>query len=165
MCQIPVSEHGQHIQSPSLPAGQQTSPNLAKANVNVTIAGQSYSKWSPVSCPKGHLTHNFLACDVSTSCWARSDVTFSFSPDTWAFPTSLSCPVQPAKMSPAPYFPCKSEEQRVPYSLVCDHRRDCADESDETFCKFFPCNLQSQFECRSKQVCFVRVICYANILV
>ena len=54
-----------------------------------------------------------------------------------------------------PSFQCQSETQRVPYSLVCDHRQDCLDGSDETFCTFLPCYLHYQFQRLNKQVCLV----------
>ena len=41
----------------------------------------------------------------------------------------------------------------VPYTLVCDHRLDCADGSDEDFCVFQPCTY-TQSACKDeKQVC------------
>ena len=155
LCQIPDRGRDQHTHSDSSSAGQQIWPSLSKVMVNVTMVGQHNGAWSPVSCPSDHLTHIFLACDVLTSCWAGSDVTFSFYPDTWALPTLQSCPVT----SLPPSFSCRSEEQRVPYSLMCDHRRDCVDGSDETFCKFLPCNQLSQFECLNKQVSLVHSLC------
>ena len=138
--------------SKSLPqiSSQQTWPGLD--TVSVMVMGQRKPLLSMVACPSGHVTHSFLACDLSISCWAEGSVTFSLHPETWALPTSQSCPVPQNMTSLPPSFPCRSDERRVPYSLVCDHRRDCLDGSDETFCKLIPCDWKSQFQCLNKQV-------------
>ena len=124
-------------------------PVLSPVRINVT--SQQRGRWNPVVCPDSHLTHTFLACDVSAYCWAKSDVTFSRHPDTWALPTSESCRVPLTITLLPPSFPCQSDEQRVSYSMVCVHRRDCPSGGDETFCKFQPCQ-SSQFQCLNKQV-------------
>ena len=50
------------------------------------------------------------------------------------------------------WFQCRDHGACVPYTLVCDHRPDCDDGSDEDFCSFEPCS-STQFECRDgKQV-------------
>ena len=141
---------GQRFKLVSQFSSQQTLPD--PTTVNGTVLGQHTGKWGMVTCPQGHVTHSFLACDVSTSCWAGGDVTFSLHPETWALPVPQSCPAPLAVTLPPPSFPCDSDKRRVPYSLVCDHRRDCLDDSDETFCKFTPCNWKSQFQCHNKQV-------------
>ena len=141
--------HGHRPESVSRSTSQHTWPSLA--TVNSTALGQHRQHWNMVTCPKGHVTHVFLACDISTSCWTEGDAIFSLHPKTWALPSSQSCPVPLGVTSP-PSFPCDSDEWHVPYSLVCDHRRDCQDGSDETFCKFIACNWQSQFQCLNTQV-------------
>ena len=125
-------------------------PVLSPVRVNVT--SQHRGSWNPVVCPDSHVTHTFLACDVSASCWAKSDVTFSPRPESWALPTSQTCRVPLTMTLLPPSFPCRSDEQRVSYSMVCDHRRDCPDGGDETFCKFQPCQPLSQFQCLNEQV-------------
>ena len=156
LCQTPDTDGSHRTQSQLTTGSPQAWPALPKVNINITAIARHGSRWNPVSCPNGHLTHAFLACDMSTICCAGSDVTFSFSPDTWALPTSQMCLVQMAMTPLPPSFLCGSEEQRVPYSLVCDHHQHCADGSDETFCKFLPCKWASQFECMNKQV---RTVC------
>ena len=141
---------GERFRSASRFSSQRTLPD--QVTVNATGLGQHTGKWNIVTCPKGHVTHSFLSCDVSTSCWAERDITFSLRPETWALPAPQSCPARLAVTSPPPSFPCDVDKRRVPYSLVCDHRRDCLDDSDETFCKFTPCDWKSQFQCHSKQV-------------
>ena len=82
-------------------------------------------------CPSGHYTHQFLACDVRARCWALD---------------YSSC-----DLDSSPPFACNNEFERVPYTLVCDHRADCNDNSDEDFCVFSPCD-STQYSCESKQV-------------
>ena len=89
-----------------------------------------------VECPDGHMTHVHLACDVHSACFALD------------FSISVSCPRTPLP----PSFTCNNGVQHVPYTLVCDHRSDCSDRSDERFCVFTPCNVTSQFQCTNQQV-------------
>ena len=93
-------------------------------------------------CPENSTTHTFLACDVKSSCWAR------------AFSASFSCG---APLTPLPpMMTCSNGVQHVPYMLVCDHRVDCDDSSDEDFCSFPSCDGMrvEQFDCGNKQVRF-----------
>ncbi|XP_025084037.1 G-protein coupled receptor GRL101-like isoform X2 [Pomacea canaliculata] len=98
------------------------------------------ANWSVdvLQCPSLHYTHTFLACDVESECWA----------DKYDNAKTCSTPLT----SLPPSFSCINEIQRVPYSLVCDHRPDCSDNSDENFCIFFTCPLNKKlFECSNKQ--------------
>ena len=144
---------GQQFKSVPQSSSRQTWPGLDR--VNVTVLDQHKQQCSLVTCSRGHLTHMFLSCDVATSCLAEHDVIYSLRSQTWALPTLKSCPVALGVTSLPPSFPCQSDEWRVPYSLVCDHRPDCLDGSDETFCTFTPCYWHSQFQCLNQQVCFV----------
>ena len=152
VCQKPLSKLDKLRQSVSPSSARPTLPSLAK--INVTKAGQNGGQWWPVSCPKEHVTHGFLACDAVTFCWAENYLTVSLRPESWALPTPQSCPALLAMTSLPPSFSCQAEKQHVPYSLVCDHRRDCLDGSDEVFCTFLPCQWNSEFQCLSKQVCY-----------
>ena len=147
MCQMPDTGQSQRT-LPLSPAIQKARPSVAPANV--TSFGEKGHGWW-VTCPSDQVTHAFLACDVSTFCWAGRNVTFSLLPELWALPASLSCQA-PMRFLP-PSFPCRSDEQRVSYSLVCDHRQDCTDGSDEEFCTFLPCQWQTEFQCQNRQVC------------
>ena len=83
-------------------------------------------------CPKGHVTHSFLSCDLMSDCWAENHV-------------SCDAPLTPLP----PMFECSKGADRVPYTLVCDHRPDCSDGEDEHFCVFPPC---PQWTCDNRQV-------------
>ena len=48
------------------------------------------------------------------------------------------------------WFQCRDNGGCVPYTLVCDHRQDCADGSDEDFCVFQPCD-ETQMACDDKK--------------
>ena len=45
-------------------------------------------------------------------------------------------------------FECESETDYVHYTLVCDHKQSCPDNSDEFFCVFDPCPF-TMFHCSS----------------
>ena len=93
---------------------------------------------TPVTtCPFGHVTHTFLSCDLKSTCWGRQ--------------TSRGFFCDSSLRPLLPMFLCYNEIDRVPYSLVCDHRPDCMDVSDETFCTFHTCPGAS-FKCGAKQV-------------
>ena len=96
-----------------------------------------------VTCPIGHISHAFLACDAKSAC----------------FPVSRGAGLRKHLCRavglnlPPPLFLCDSEVESVPYSLVCDHRHDCLDSSDENFCHVEPCGGSKAFQCTtSKQV-------------
>ncbi|PVD24024.1 hypothetical protein C0Q70_14493 [Pomacea canaliculata] len=104
-------------------------PVLLTANWSVDV----------LQCPSLHYTHTFLACDVKSECWA----------DKYDNSKTCSTPVT----SRPPLFSCINEIQRVPYSLVCDHRSHCSDDSDEKFCIFPSCPRKKDFfECDNKQL-------------
>ena len=68
-----------------------------------------------VECPKGHYTHNFLACDFFSECYLQEgDAEYS---DYTHAPLVTSCPVPLTPLPP--YFPCENG-LRIPYNFVCD---------------------------------------------
>ena len=151
LCQLPDTDRSQLTQPP--PSSVRPPIHSSLAKVNVTTISQDGGQWRPVVCPNGHVTHVFLVCDIATFCWAKGNVAFSFLSNSWALPSSQSCRAQLSSTPLPPSFPCRNDKQRVPYSLVCDHRPDCVDSSDEVFCTFFPCPTLSHFQCLNKQVC------------
>ena len=90
------------------------------------------------SCPDGHVTHEMFACDAASACWVD------------AVATSRSCRSSLQPLPPS--FTCTTGQDDVPYTLVCDHRPDCMDSSDESFCDFTPCDPVTQFDCGNREV-------------
>ena len=103
-------------------------------------------------CPEGHLTHTLFACEAQTSCWAERD---HVQVDLHGSPGHESCP---APVTPLPpYFSCHRSLQVVGYTVVCDHRQDCTDGSDEGFCVFPACQSGVEITCNNKQVSLVQL--------
>ena len=96
-------------------------------------------------CPSGHWTHEFLACDIQSACWADDDAGQSSGSETRSLTSRCQSPL-------SELFTCRNGLEHVPYSLVCDHSRDCLDFSDEDFCVHPPCSASWQFECNNRQV-------------
>ena len=103
-----------------------------------------------MTCPSGHMTHIFLTCDLQSTCWGRQAS------------SGIICeaPVRPKP----PLFPCSDQFERIPYPLVCDHRPDCRDYSDENFCVFPECSAAS-FQCGNKQVVMIIMIMMHVIII
>ncbi|KAK7105392.1 hypothetical protein V1264_016781 [Littorina saxatilis] len=95
-----------------------------------------------VVCPLGHVTHSFLSCDPLTACWAQ---------------LYSSCSLDKTPLPPS--FMCTNSLESVPYSLVCDFRPDCSDNSDEQFCVHVPCDRERHFECRNGQCVKRQAVC------
>ncbi|PVD27969.1 hypothetical protein C0Q70_10545 [Pomacea canaliculata] len=116
--------------------GNQLRPE--KSNPRITFL--DISAWqndsSKVVCPAGHMTHTFLSCDVASACWMRSSLS--------------SCDAPLSSLPPA--FDCDNGFDRVPHTLVCDHRSDCPDGSDEDFCEFASCYTSGKYDCGNHQV-------------
>ena len=71
---------------------------------------------------------------------------------SWTFqPSPSDCPAPVTPLPPS--YPCSNLVESVPFSLVCDHRKDCTDGSDESFCVHPPCAGQKLLRCgQSAQV-------------
>ena len=103
-----------------------------------------------VFCPLNHTVRDYLACDARSACWARPLVRYGTSSESWDIPVPVTCPAPITSLPPA--YACATGEQRVPYTLVCDHRQDCTDDSDENFCNHPTCE-EGEFQCgQTKQV-------------
>lgn len=110
-------------------------------------------------CGSGQCIEGDRRCDRTVDCPDRSDesncgkfpvrvCTFDF----WlmVYPTSWICVGVQCKSGE---FSCVSGDQCVPYSLVCDGRRDCQDFSDEAECrKCFPPVFCYLFTISSKMI-------------
>ena len=91
-------------------------------------------------CPDGHVTHDFLSCDPATDCFAETYV------DT--------CETENGGV--IALFTCEDGVQTVAFTLVCDHRQDCRDGSDEDRCVFEACE---GFLCDNTQCVRVSEVC------
>ena len=119
-----------------------TSGNRADQIVTVTNSSVTFK---PVTCPTGHLTHEFLACDSLSYCWQQDQPGQRSA--SGARSSESHCQSHFSAL-----FTCRTEVGNVPYSLVCDHVQDCQDFSDEDFCVHPSCSGSWQFECSNKQV-------------
>ena len=88
--------------------------------------------FATVICPRQHVTHAFLACDLSSDCWLEENGGHSARGRV-----KCSAPLRPLP----PSFGCREKGQYVPYTLVCDHRQDCFGGTDEEFCVFSSGNM------------------------
>lgn len=116
-------------------SGSQLRPEKDKPQITF-LEASAWANDSKVMCPEGHVTHNFLSCDLPSSCWQQ---------------TSSSLCEAPLGILP-PTFTCDNGFDRVPYTLVCDHRTDCPDGSDEDFCQFASCYSSGKYDCGNQQV-------------
>ncbi|KAK7506138.1 hypothetical protein BaRGS_00002860 [Batillaria attramentaria] len=107
----------------------------------IQMSTDNSNEYKQVRCPSGHMTHDFLACDVKSACWERE--------------SSCEVPLSPLP----PTFMCDNQVERVPYTLVCDFRADCSDDSDEEFCVYQQCAEKEPFYCNDKQCVSVTVVC------
>ena len=87
-----------------------------------------------VTCPEGHATHAFLSCDPKSRC-GQTECYFS------TRTREISSPISASRHSvhTVTMFSCTSSDTEVSYSLLCDFRQDCEDNSDESFCYQPPC--------------------------
>ena len=96
-----------------------------------------------VICPKGHMTHAFLSCDPKSHC---GQAKCHFSKWTRAVVEVISATHH--SVDTVATYSCSSVDTELSYSLLCDFRQDCADNSDESFCHHPAC---TQFTCTSGQ--------------
>ena len=129
MCEVKPTTEKIHSVS------KETVTGITVSIYNVTLEQQFPTQM--VECPLGYKTHTFLACDVKSACWGRG------------YGSQYSCDAPLTSFPPS--FPCANGYEVVPYTLVCDFRPDCSDESDEDFCFFEPCDVD-MFHCGNKQV-------------
>ena len=108
-----------------------------------SVQKEHFLTYLQMICSSGNVTHNFLSCDLQSTCWGRQAS------------SGIICeaPVRPKP----PLFPCSDQFERIPYPFVCDHRPDCRDYSDENFCVFPECS-EASFPCGNKQVVMIIMI-------
>ena len=147
-CNVPIdSDYLCEFESPV----KTDNPGKGVSDTDIKLVSPSVVRLTVpyVRCPDGHLTHASLACDAQSACWLRS---YGYvESEVWGVPSSTSCPAPMTSLPPM--FTCGSGEQRVSYSMVCDHRLQCGDGSDESFCVFPPCSGSTPLQCdTSRQV-------------
>ena len=116
--------------------------------IELPVPSNSTVHFAHTVCPSGHLTHEFLACDAKSSWWQHD----SFR--TWSRSQNRRNMTSPCLFPFTELFTCKSSKEDVPYTMVCDHGKDCQDNSDEDFCIHPSCNGVGQFQCYNKQAGF-----------
>ena len=120
------------------------------ARVNILFPVNQILPLSHVECPLGHMTLDFMACDLKSVCWSEA---MTFDSNKWLVPSYTSCPAPLTSLPPS--FECGSSDYTIAFSLVCNHRSDCLDSSDEKFCKYPACAVESELMClSSKQVSY-----------
>ena len=100
-------------------------------------------KQTLVICPEGHVVHSFLSCDPKSRC---GQARCHFFRGTSAISDVISAAQH--SVDTVAVYSCSSVDTELSYSLLCDFRQDCADNSDESFCHHPAC---TQFTCTSGQ--------------
>ena len=89
-----------------------------------------------VDCPSGHVTHDFLSCDVDSHCGVDKYSAYCALPNSADFGSNRNPPHTGGEdLFTVKMFHCHARGGTIPYTLVCDYRNDCADNSDEIFCQ------------------------------
>ena len=101
------------------------------------------SRQTLVTCLNGHVTHAFLSCDRKSRC---GQVICHFIKER----TNPTEAISAAELSvdTVAMYSCTSDGTEVSYTLLCDFRQDCADNSDESFCHHPACK---RFVCTNGQ--------------
>ena len=104
--------------------------------VRLTYPGNRNFPVLLVMCDSTQFTLSFLPCDSSSGdAFLSSDVSSGF-PHRFVH-------------HDVPLFQCSKSVQYVSYTFLCDHRKDCADNSDEDFCQFPPCSGNTPLQCET----------------
>jgi hypothetical protein len=97
-------------------------------------------------CPQHHLTHAFLRCDTRALCGQLQPTplcSLSNTTQPGGRTQEASGNRQVASSFSAPglflQFAFENGKSYIPYTLVCDFRPDCQDQSDKAFCGHPPC--------------------------
>ncbi|XP_076436545.1 uncharacterized protein LOC143276044 [Babylonia areolata] len=101
-----------------------------------------------VRCLSGHVTLVALACDRDSLCTEKLE--------RRRMSRSAKCKAAPTQVTP--YLRCEATGEYVPYTVVCNWRQDCRDNSDESFCQFPPC-AKNTFTCGRGQCISVTHVC------
>ncbi|KAL8562040.1 hypothetical protein ACOMHN_031811 [Nucella lapillus] len=89
-------------------------------------------------CPNNDTTYTFLQCNWGSHCYGDGE-------------NEINQCLREYPQVGETMFTCTSQTQQVHYTLVCNHRPDCTDGSDEDFCVQPPCRADD-FSCwKTKQ--------------
>ena len=113
--------------------------------IQIATSSNFTSLLDTVQCPEQHFTYVFLACDMQAACYTQSSLRFVQDQQLWDVPSPSVCPAPVTSLPPS--FACRSGQQRVAYTMVCDFLSDCSDGSDEDFCVFPPCTGSQPLQC------------------
>ncbi|XP_076438238.1 uncharacterized protein LOC143277337 [Babylonia areolata] len=125
---------------------------IIEAQIDMAVA----SRVLFATCPFGHVTHVAFACDPDSQCLEKLE-SLDSSRTVMCKAAAVNTAAAAASQG-APYFRCAMTGDSVPYSLVCDWRQDCVDNSDEVFCGFPPC-ASSNFDCGQRQCVSLKQVC------
>ena len=105
-----------------------------------------------IPCPTGHLVRAYLLCDTESRCGtevAQSHCSASVRDSRLSQTSSLRNNVSAVNIV---LFTCANKITSLPYTLVCDFRCDCEDQSDESFCTHSQsCGKNTTYRCQSGQ--------------
>ncbi|KAK7483027.1 hypothetical protein BaRGS_00025690, partial [Batillaria attramentaria] len=116
VCEMVVEEE----EVPS-PRESVTSPDLRLSR---------FTRLPVIGCPGGHMTHDFLSCDLNSACGGEGRSKTCNVPAKY---DAISDDDRPDVVTVG-LFMCDDDETTLPYTLVCDYRSDCPDRSDQDFC-------------------------------
>ncbi|KAK7098670.1 hypothetical protein V1264_002917 [Littorina saxatilis] len=102
---------------------------------NVTESYENFNQ-TFVKCPDGHVTHLFLSCDVKGHCGQSESVSVCEFPNK----DVVGRHIHTETAVSVGMFECDKGDTTIHFTQVCDCRDDCADRSDEYFCKHPPCD-------------------------
>ena len=99
-----------------------------------------------VKCLANHVVHDFLSCDAESYCGGdpfptRCDflIVSAAANQDMLFHTERNGSKRqdsyPKDKMFVEMYKCLEYEGTIPYTLVCDFRKDCSDNSDEKYCK------------------------------
>ena len=110
--------------------------------------------FSMAKCPEKHVTRDFLSCDPHARCGVdRPALTCPLQSDRDRMSTDFGDNLTPAfatdiqtntdvQTNPqyVPMFMCDNKRATISFSLVCDFKAECSDQSDEEFCQHVVCS-------------------------
>ena len=124
----------------------------------ITLPGVSLAlekqKEGIARCRNGQFTHNFLTNDLNNVC--REEIASPCSSSHCALENTTRFHGTNKRMASFDMFTCEDDDTRLSYTLVCDFRQDCQDDSDESFCLHSSCNA---FTCTNSQCVSYSKVC------